>query len=63
MTAFAYALLVLGTFAFADGTPTPSAATILNGLGFTLLSTGVVCAVAVGLRLAHHLTARRPDRR
>jgi len=57
VTAFAYALLVLGTFAFADGTPTPSASTILNGLGFSLLSTGVVAAVAVGLAA---LTTSRP---
>ncbi|HEV3282753.1 MAG TPA: hypothetical protein VG010_00995 [Solirubrobacteraceae bacterium] len=53
----AYAVLVIGTFAFASGSPDPSAATILNGLGFTLLATGVICAVAVGFS---SLTASRP---
>ncbi len=53
----AYGLALIGTFAFAGGTPTPDAALILNGLGFTLLSTGVICAVAVGFA---SLTASRP---
>jgi len=44
----AYALVVAGVFVFADGSPTPSAALIFEGLGFTLLSTGVICAIAVG---------------
>jgi ABC-type transport system involved in multi-copper enzyme maturation permease subunit len=57
VSAAAYALLVLGTFAFASGSPTPGAALLLNGLGFTLLSTGVVCAVAVGFA---SLTTSRP---
>jgi ABC-type transport system involved in multi-copper enzyme maturation permease subunit len=52
-----YALGVIGTFLFAAGTPTPSASTIANGLGFTLLSTGVICVVAVGLA---SLTTSRP---
>jgi ABC-type transport system involved in multi-copper enzyme maturation permease subunit len=43
-----YALIILGTFVFADGQPTPSGALIAEGLGFTFLSTGVVCAIAVG---------------
>jgi ABC-type transport system involved in multi-copper enzyme maturation permease subunit len=43
-----YALVLAGTFAFASRLPTPDTALILNGLGFTLLATGVVCAVAVG---------------
>jgi hypothetical protein len=43
-----YALVLLGTFVFASGLPTPSAALILNGLGFLLLATGVLCVVAVG---------------
>lgn len=51
-----YALLLIGTFAFAGGTPTPDGALVANGLGLTLLSTGVLCAVAVGLSA---LTASR----
>jgi ABC-type transport system involved in multi-copper enzyme maturation permease subunit len=53
----AYALIVVGAFVFADGTPTPSGALILNGLGFVLLSSGVVCAVAVGFA---SLTTSKP---
>lgn len=44
----AFALLLIGTYAFASGRPTPDAALVLNGLGFTLLSTGVICVIAVG---------------
>jgi len=43
-----YALVLLGTFVFADGTPTPDASLILNGYAFVLLATGVLCVVAVG---------------
>jgi ABC-type transport system involved in multi-copper enzyme maturation permease subunit len=43
-----YGLVLLGTFVFAANLPTPDMALILNGLGFTLLATGMVCAVAVG---------------
>jgi ABC-type transport system involved in multi-copper enzyme maturation permease subunit len=43
-----YLLLILGTYAFAAGTTEPSGALIANGLAFSLLSTGVVCVVAVG---------------
>lgn len=53
----AYALSLIGTFVFADGASTPGGAGVLNGLGFTLLSTGVICAVAVGLA---SLTVSRP---
>jgi len=53
----AYGLVLLGTFSFADGTPTPSGSTIANGLGFALLSTGVVAVVATGLAA---LTTSRP---
>jgi hypothetical protein len=53
----AYALVLLGTFAFAANLPTPDAALILNGLGFTLLATGVVCTVAVGFA---SLTTSKP---
>jgi ABC-type transport system involved in multi-copper enzyme maturation permease subunit len=52
-----YAVLVIGTFAFASGSPTPSTGLILDGLGFTLLATGAVCAAAVGFA---SLTASRP---
>jgi ABC-type transport system involved in multi-copper enzyme maturation permease subunit len=44
----AYVLIIIGTFAFAGPLPTPSPALLLNGLGFLLLATGVLCAVAVG---------------
>jgi ABC-type transport system involved in multi-copper enzyme maturation permease subunit len=44
----AFALLLIGTYALASGRPTPGAALVLNGLGFMLLSTGVICVVAVG---------------
>ncbi len=44
----AFALLLIGTYALASGRPTPDAALIFNGLGFMLLSTGVICVVAVG---------------
>jgi ABC-2 type transport system permease protein len=44
----AFALLLLGSYLLASGGPTPSAALVFNGLGFTLLSTGAICAIAVG---------------
>jgi hypothetical protein len=44
----AYALLLIGTFAFASGLPTPSGSLIIDGLGFFLLATGMMCVVAVG---------------
>jgi ABC-type transport system involved in multi-copper enzyme maturation permease subunit len=53
----AYLLLVLGTFAFSVGGPTPGTALIFNALGYTLLATGVVCVVAVGFS---SLTASKP---
>jgi hypothetical protein len=49
LTILAYGLLLLGTFIFADKSPTPDGALIANGLGFSLMSTGVVAVVAVGL--------------
>lgn len=52
-----YGLVLAGTFAFASNLPTPDTALILNGLGFTLLATGVVCVVAVGFA---SLTTSRP---
>ncbi len=52
-----YLLVLLGTFAFASSLPTPDAALVLNGFAFTLLSTGVVCTVAVGFA---SLTTSKP---
>lgn len=52
-----YAVATIGVYTLADGTATPDAAEMLNGLGFTLLSTAVICAVAVGFS---SLTASRP---
>lgn len=52
-----YVITLIGTFVFASGTPTPGAALLVNGLGFALLSTGVVCVLAVGLA---SLTTSRP---
>jgi ABC-type transport system involved in multi-copper enzyme maturation permease subunit len=43
-----FALMLLGTFVFASSLPTPDGTLILESLGFALLSTGVICAVAVG---------------
>ncbi len=53
----AYAILLIGIFAFASGLPTPSGSLILNGLGFLLLSTGMMCVVAVGFAA---LTTSKP---
>jgi ABC-type transport system involved in multi-copper enzyme maturation permease subunit len=52
-----YGLVLAGSFGFASSLPTPGRALVLNGLGFTLLSTGVVCAVAVGFA---SLTTSKP---
>jgi len=52
-----YALILLGTFVFASGLPTPNTALVLNGLGFLLLATGVLCVVAVGFA---SLTTSKP---
>jgi ABC-type transport system involved in multi-copper enzyme maturation permease subunit len=52
-----YGLVLLGSFAFASNLPTPDLALVLNGLGFTLLATGVVCVVAVGFA---SLTTSKP---
>ncbi|HEV3048426.1 MAG TPA: hypothetical protein VGY13_13820 [Solirubrobacteraceae bacterium] len=48
VVAIAFALLTVASFVFASGLPTPDASLILNGFGFTLLGTGVLCAIAVG---------------
>ena len=52
-----YALLLIGTYAFASNEPTPSAALVFNGLGFALLTTGVISVVACGFAA---LTGSRP---
>jgi hypothetical protein len=52
-----YVLILIGTFAFASNLPTPDTALILNGLGFLLLTTAVMCAVAVGVA---SLTTSKP---
>lgn len=57
VAAAGYAVLSAGTYIFASGAPTPSGSLMLNGLAFTLLSTGVACAVALGFSA---LTASRP---
>jgi ABC-type transport system involved in multi-copper enzyme maturation permease subunit len=43
-----YGLVLVGTFVFAANLPTPSGSLMLDGLGFLLLATGALCAVAVG---------------
>jgi ABC-type transport system involved in multi-copper enzyme maturation permease subunit len=53
----AYVMLLLGTFVFAGSLATPDLALIFNGLGFLLLSTGMLCAVAVGFAA---LTTSKP---
>jgi ABC-type transport system involved in multi-copper enzyme maturation permease subunit len=53
----AYALLLAGSFVFASNLPTPEAALILDGLGFTLLSASVLCVVSVGFAA---LTTSKP---
>jgi hypothetical protein len=55
--ASAYLLILLGTFAFAGNLSTPDGVLILNSFGFLLLSSGVLCAVAVGFA---SLTTSRP---
>ncbi len=57
VTLAAYAVLLAGTFIFASNLPTPDATLLLNGLGFLLLATGVVCVVAVGFAA---LTTSKP---
>jgi hypothetical protein len=52
-----YALTLIGTYALSSGTPTPGGALVVNGLLFTLFSTGVICVVAVGFA---SLTGSRP---
>jgi hypothetical protein len=55
--ASAYALVLIGTFAFASNLTTPAGSEIFDGLGFVLLATGVLCVVAVGFA---SLTTSKP---
>jgi ABC-type transport system involved in multi-copper enzyme maturation permease subunit len=52
-----YAVMLIGTYALASGSPTPGGALAINGLLFTLFATGIVCVVAVGFS---SLTGSRP---
>jgi ABC-type transport system involved in multi-copper enzyme maturation permease subunit len=52
-----YALLLVGTFAFAANLPTPPVSLVLNGFAFALVATGVVCVVSVGFAA---LTTSKP---
>lgn len=57
LTIAAYGLLLIGTYAFAGGLPTPDGALVLEGLGFSLLATAMMCIVAVGFA---SLTTSKP---
>ncbi|HEX3433789.1 MAG TPA: hypothetical protein VHT25_06970 [Solirubrobacteraceae bacterium] len=57
VTLASFAMLLAGSFLFASNLPTPGFTLILNGLGFALLATGIVCVVAVGLSA---LTTSKP---
>ncbi|HEX5224145.1 MAG TPA: hypothetical protein VFW29_03345 [Solirubrobacteraceae bacterium] len=57
VTLAGFALVLAGTFAFAGGAETPTAAELANGLAFSLFSTAVICIVAVGFAA---LTSSRP---
>jgi hypothetical protein len=49
MSAAAYGLVLIATFVFAGGTPTPSLGVILQGTGWIALANVVVVALAVGV--------------
>jgi ABC-type transport system involved in multi-copper enzyme maturation permease subunit len=49
LSAVAYALVLLATFVFAGGTPTPSAGIILQSAGWIALANVAVVALAVGV--------------
>jgi|HubBroStandDraft_3_1064219.scaffolds.fasta_scaffold177744_2 hypothetical protein len=53
----AFLLLIVGTFALASSLSTPDTSLVLNGLGFLLLATGMMCVVAVGFA---SLTTSKP---
>jgi ABC-type transport system involved in multi-copper enzyme maturation permease subunit len=57
VTLAAYVLLLAGVYLLAGNLPTPGGALVLNGLGFMLLATGVVCVLAVGFA---SLTTSKP---
>lgn len=46
--ATAFAVALIGAFAFASSLPTPGVGLIFEGLGFVALETGVICAISVG---------------
>jgi ABC-type transport system involved in multi-copper enzyme maturation permease subunit len=48
VTLTGFALLLVGSIVFASNLPTPGVSLVLNGLGFTLVATGVLCVIAVG---------------
>jgi len=48
-SAAAYALGLVGTFAFAGTSPTPSLSTVLEGAGWIALSNSLLAALAVGV--------------
>lgn len=54
---FADVLMVVGIYAFSSGSQTPSGSTLVEGVAFSALSTGVICVIAVGFA---SLTASRP---
>ena len=49
LSALAYAVVLLATFVFADGTPTPGLGLILQGAGWIALANVVVVALSVGV--------------
>ena len=49
LSAVTYAVVLIATFVFADGTPTPSVGLILQGAGWIALSNVAVVALAVGV--------------
>jgi ABC-type transport system involved in multi-copper enzyme maturation permease subunit len=57
VTALGLAVGLIGTFAFAGGTPTPDLALIVQSVAWLALANAVVCVVAIGLG---SLTGSRP---
>jgi ABC-type transport system involved in multi-copper enzyme maturation permease subunit len=49
ITLVGYVIILAISFLFAGSGPTPSASLVVDGLGFTFLSVGIVCVLAVGL--------------
>jgi hypothetical protein len=48
VTLCGFVLLLVASNAFASTLPTPDVSLVVNGLGLTLLGTGVLCVIAVG---------------